>query len=1140
MKKKWWFWPLALAGTQTGIFWALWLFFTTFTAAENPWPLVFLTWPWYYLNEYIDIPYGFAGIFYPGKNDHIQWGIIAFLGEFVAISIIVGLARLLRRIRSALGVVIFGFTLILCLVPEVTAWDPQVKHSAFTDRAWRELGWTLGTPFTNERYSAHSIIHPNQWMLSRPINQLIIQGAIDEDDGQRGINHFFNPIDQSGLLDPISSSSREWASTKLGNPWRYEVAFDRYRDALQTTDPVSRRQHFGECYYRVGTCAHLVQDLTQPEHVRADQHYDQVAWIGSSIYVESGYVEVYAANRDFYMIMDRAADAGVNVTTPIQVQSLAEYWTSTGPQGIAGLVNRNFFSPNRIYPLGTADFPLPRYPDDINENPAALNSLTYTSYQLPGGGGPILGAYLTHRNQHLAAAPMKLARAGYYTFDVTPDPNAVPGTIPSYQIHAWNASWMLTHDVLDDYLTVQWPLAVRASAGVLHHFFPGWTIDATAALQGDTLKVSGTIKHNREPGTFRWNDVSSNRTCGFTILTESGARTETTFFSVSNGAFDTELNWPRLRNNLNLPADARPASLGLAFAIGAEAYARDIVPASITQETFTFRFGYHSRDQPLELSGAAFVDTDRVRLSRDRLIAVTGMFGGMETPRWSHDGRRVIHCDPNLGAVVSYDEATSQRTIIASSPFNGSYLGEGYLDVSSDDDRIVFQVDQPNQGMGILHFGGNLFPRPAGCRYEACPAWSPDNQKILIGYILEDDRPGLRIVAPDGGILSHLPVSGTIGTVFTDWCPETPALILHAMQGSDMRFLSLDGGMTPPPALLWAPVFMGRGEAVAGFDYHLVIQSLDGSKRLSVIPYGSTFVGASPVAAKLVYEKWVWPPSGEPYNELHSVGAANPEWNEGEILTPFFDLSRVESLRSISLTDTSGDVTGWFRTAEGDIWHLLNDLDTQSLVAGTLQIRIRLARVTGEQEASVGVIQFDCRGGAPVVTSPSLPPIAYDPVPTFLQSRTPNMPNDFRRADWTDQTDILSTRSGELQFRVIWNSRGETVPGIPRSFMRWLPWAGDNFRRVDTPTWERLPHQLVPTETECLMRHKDRVTGWHEVDVRHDSDAVRGRLLPGCFAIVARSSRRPFLIEPNARPSLPSTAENLFLRGARYGDRGER
>jgi hypothetical protein len=216
---------------------------------------------------------------------------------------------------------------------------------------------------------------------------------------------------------------------------------------------------------------------------------------------------------------------------------------------------------------------------------------------------------------------MKLCRAGFYTFDVTPDPNAVPGTIPSYQIHAWNASWMLTHDVLDDYLTVQWPLAVRASAGVLHHFFPGWTIAATAALQGDTLKISGTIRHNREPGTFRWNDAVGNGTSRVTLLGQGITAPVTLPFAAADGAFETAVHWPSRRAALGLPTSAMPETAILTFDIGAERYAETMAVGRISSlDSITFNFGYHAPRQPLSLSGAAYLDTDGVYLSRIRKV----------------------------------------------------------------------------------------------------------------------------------------------------------------------------------------------------------------------------------------------------------------------------------------------------------------------------------------------------------------------------------------------------------------------------------------------------------------------------------------------------------------------------------------
>jgi hypothetical protein len=462
---------------------------------------------------------------------------------------------------------IFAMSLIfLSSAANVGAWNEANTHPYLLDTA-RDIFKNHYSDVAIDdvaRFKGASLPLQSDLQLSCPA--WIRIGTIDEDawlnpptGTARFLRHFYNPLNGSGLLHTYASSL-EWATTHSGNDHRYSIARDRYIQALQTTGSTQRNEHFGECYYRIGMLSHLIQDLTAAEHVRNDPH------------PIDNFYEVYAATQDVADVLSRAGSYGINVADPILVQNFTDYWTSSGPDGIAGLVNRNFFSPDTIRPFGDSDYPRPCYPNDINENPTSLNSLTYTSYQLPGGGGPILGAYLTHRNQYLGAAPMKLCRAGYYTFDVTPDPNAVPGTVPSYQIHAWNASWMLTHDVLDDCLTVQWPLAVRASAGVLHHFFPGWTIAATASLQGDTLRVSGTIRHNREPGTFRWWDIAALRSSRVTLTGRGIRRPITLYLDVNAGAFEKTISLRRLRAQYHLSRSARPETVVLVFDIGAERY----------------------------------------------------------------------------------------------------------------------------------------------------------------------------------------------------------------------------------------------------------------------------------------------------------------------------------------------------------------------------------------------------------------------------------------------------------------------------------------------------------------------------------------------------------------------------------------
>ncbi len=501
------------------------------TVDETGWSLPIAGFPW--LNLFMDLFHKASPSFiheFNGYDFFAFWiVVIAFLDGVTILGIRVIYYHVAKK-RSRARLLTFTTFSVLFFSPGIDAWNETNTHSYLFDSG-RDVFYIRYANMEIDdsvRFMATSLPTQSDLQLSCPV--WIRLGTIDEDawlnppQGMaRFLRHFYNTINDSGLLHYASSLA--WATGAVGNDHNYPQARQAYIEALQaSTNPLIRNRRFADRYYRIGMLSHLVQDLTEAEHVRNDPH------------PIDNFYEVYAATRPVAGVLATAGSYGINVTDPILTQNFPDYWTSTGPDGIAGLVNRNFFSPDSIRPWGDSDYPRPCYPNDINENPTSLNSLTYTSYQLPGGDGPILGAYLTHRNQHLGAAPMKLARAGYYTFDVTPDPNAVPGTIPSYQIHAWNASWMLTHDVLDDYLTVQWPLAVRASAGVLHHFFPGWTIAATAALQGDTLKVSGTIRHNREPRTFQWNSAVSNRTSRVALLGQGIPAPSNVPFAVTNGA----------------------------------------------------------------------------------------------------------------------------------------------------------------------------------------------------------------------------------------------------------------------------------------------------------------------------------------------------------------------------------------------------------------------------------------------------------------------------------------------------------------------------------------------------------------------------------------------------------------------------
>ncbi|MEW5692512.1 MAG: hypothetical protein AB1765_04380 [Candidatus Hydrogenedentota bacterium] len=283
------------------------------------------------------------------------------------------------------------------------------------------------------------------------------------------------------------------------------------------------------------------------------------------IFYYADFVEKCGEEKSVSGVLGIAQEYGINTSEPIEAGLFGEYWTSSGENGIARIINSNFFSPDTIRPFGDDEYPSPKYPYNVLEQPALPQSYTVLGNQTQAG--PILtGLYLTHKNLCLGGRRMKLARPGYYTTFLSPTISYPEGRT------AFNASWMLSHDVLDDYFTVQWPLAVRASAGVLNYFFPGWSIEATAEYKDNELTIQGNIKHNKEPEVLKWNDLKNNGTSIAKIYFKDIPDTEIIKIDVSNSDFIITKD----KFQFDAIFDAIPETVIISITIGAERYEKAI------------------------------------------------------------------------------------------------------------------------------------------------------------------------------------------------------------------------------------------------------------------------------------------------------------------------------------------------------------------------------------------------------------------------------------------------------------------------------------------------------------------------------------------------------------------------------------
>jgi hypothetical protein len=205
-------------------------------------------------------------------------------------------------------VFIFGLTLFLAQVcTSISIAHEVVVHQQITLHA----ASLLAQMSTGYNALLNTITFQNPYGLLpiggdyRPPIGWMTEGSMREDDqnqdagGKRSLNHFYNPLNGRGLSDipPIRGDGEDlygrpsfiWAAlfnepglnvtfpTKNINTWN-EWSWQNVRQyelqGLTNSDPSIRSDNLARMFRGLGDVVHLLQDTSQPQHVRNEQHLD--------------------------------------------------------------------------------------------------------------------------------------------------------------------------------------------------------------------------------------------------------------------------------------------------------------------------------------------------------------------------------------------------------------------------------------------------------------------------------------------------------------------------------------------------------------------------------------------------------------------------------------------------------------------------------------------------------------------------------------------------------------------------------------------------------------------------------------------------------------------------------------------------
>lgn len=135
------------------------------------------------------------------------------------------------------------------------------------------IGILYPLPAKDYEISAHAALTNaiiNAYNAAYPDNEIdtayrfdLIRGAKEEDDGNRSLNHFYDPVRNRGLSfgGKTWMRSKSWATAGDVNDYTWQKGLDAYA-----------REDYHRAFLILGHVLHLLEDASVPEHVRNDAH----------------------------------------------------------------------------------------------------------------------------------------------------------------------------------------------------------------------------------------------------------------------------------------------------------------------------------------------------------------------------------------------------------------------------------------------------------------------------------------------------------------------------------------------------------------------------------------------------------------------------------------------------------------------------------------------------------------------------------------------------------------------------------------------------------------------------------------------------------------------------------------------------
>lgn len=443
--------------------------------------------------------------------------------------------------------------LYFCLLVNLFAHD-QIVHQEITAHA-ENAAYADSSAYADFINTISSDIprlpQPNQ---KGGVFQSMVDGSYDEDwadqdaGGKRSLNHFYDPLTGLGLSETppdkpyaggIGNPSFLWASTSnciginfpgvtrfnfgenenTSNIWSWPNARGYEWLGLTAATQLERQTNLDNMFRAIGQVMHLLEDTTQPQHVRNEQHLDKFVK-GISTPWRSP-IEDYG--QDHWQTLNYGDGSMLNWRNA-GFTKLEDFWNrhkydgsssaalvadanedpNGGPNtlGLAEWCNANFLGARHMY----ADY----YPKgDIRRYPyPSLHSTDYSQIQakFPAAVHPI-----GLKNGQFGPSIYVNKTGDGIQFNDISRLTYIGASFPYSQLMT-----IYDDNVLSNYHNLLIPKAVKYAAGVIDYYFRG-TMDVNSTDNGDgtfTLTIVNTSSQDFSGGAFHlfYDDANGNRT----------------------------------------------------------------------------------------------------------------------------------------------------------------------------------------------------------------------------------------------------------------------------------------------------------------------------------------------------------------------------------------------------------------------------------------------------------------------------------------------------------------------------------------------------------------------------------------------------------------------------------------------------